>query len=51
MEERISFYVSKQTVHIILKNIALIKPSYSEAEDTLTDIYITADAKYAHLQT
>lgn len=49
-KERNNFNISRQTVHNVLKNITLIKPSYSEAEHTPTDIYIMADEKYVHLQ-
>lgn len=45
-EERNNFNISRQTVHNVLKNITLIKPSYSELENTPTDIYIMADEKY-----
>ena len=48
--ERNNFNISRQTVHNVLKNIALIKPSYTEVENTPSDIYIMADEKYVHLQ-
>lgn len=49
-EEKNNFNISRQTVHNVLKNIALIKPSYTEVENTPSDIYIMADEKYVHLQ-